>query len=174
MLEKVRKYVDKVLEWIVIVIMAVMVLNVTWQVVTRFVLKNPSSFTEELARYLLIWLGLFGASYGVGKKIHLAIDVFSSRFKGKSKCYLEIFLALCTFFFALFVMVIGGIYLVSLSFELKQISAALRIKMGYVYLAIPISGAMIMFYSLVFFVENFSELRLMGKNTAKGNHNGMD
>jgi TRAP-type C4-dicarboxylate transport system permease small subunit len=56
--------------------MIMMVLNVAWQVLTRFVLQNPSSYTEELARYLLIWLGLLGAGYCVGQRSHLAIDIY--------------------------------------------------------------------------------------------------
>ncbi|MCK4758607.1 MAG: TRAP transporter small permease subunit, partial [Candidatus Aminicenantes bacterium] len=67
MLEKIKKRVDTILEGILITVMAANVLNVLWQVFTRFVLRDPSSFTEELARYLLIWVGLLGASYAAGQ-----------------------------------------------------------------------------------------------------------
>ena len=75
MLDRAKKMIDKRLELALIILMGVNVLNVLWQVFTRFVLRDPSSFTEELARYLLIWVGLLGASYAAGKKMHLAIDV---------------------------------------------------------------------------------------------------
>jgi hypothetical protein len=61
--------------------MAVSVLNVLWQVFTRFVIRHPSSYTEELARYLLVWVGLLGAAYASGHKLHLAIDLFSQKMK---------------------------------------------------------------------------------------------
>ncbi|HRD18591.1 MAG TPA: TRAP transporter small permease subunit, partial [Candidatus Marinimicrobia bacterium] len=72
---KIRKILDNILKWVVVVLMAISVFNVLWQVFTRFILRNPSSYTEELARYLLIWVGLLGAAYAAGNKMHLAIDL---------------------------------------------------------------------------------------------------
>ena len=61
-----RKKIDKIVSNALIVIMAVMVLNVLWQVFTRYVVGAPSSFTDELARYLMIWVGVLGAAYVAG------------------------------------------------------------------------------------------------------------
>ena len=61
-LNDIKVKVDNVIKWCLIVIMAAMTINVLWQVFTRFILQNPSSYTEELARYMLIWLGILGAS----------------------------------------------------------------------------------------------------------------
>ncbi len=152
-LRNIKTSVDKVLEWTLIVLMAANVLNVLWQVFTRFVLKNPSSFTEELARYLLIWVGLLGASYVAGRKMHLAIDVVVNRFTGRARHLAEYFIEVSIFVFALFVMVFGGLRLVVITLTLNQISAVLRIKLGYVYLVLPLSGLLIMFYSLLFIAE---------------------
>jgi len=157
-LAKIRSAVDWFLEWLVIATMSVMVLNVLWQVFTRFILRQPSSFTEELARYLLIWLGLLGASYVTGKKLHLAIDLLPSRLKGKDRLVLNFFIHSLIFLFALFVMVIGGWRLVNLSFALQQVSAALQIRIGYVYLAVPLSGLFMMFYSGLFLWEDVQDL----------------
>lgn len=142
--------VDKALANMLIVLMAIMVLDVSWQVITRFILRDPSSFTEELATFLLIWIGLLGASYALRTKSHLGIDVLTFRLKGVKKYLVEIFVYGCVFSFALFIMVLGGLRLVLLTFNLHQISAATGIKMGYIYLVLPISGILIMFYSLVF------------------------
>ncbi|NOR54155.1 MAG: TRAP transporter small permease subunit [Candidatus Aminicenantes bacterium] len=100
MLEKAKKRVDKILEWILIALMAANVLNVLWQVFTRFVLKNPSSFTEELARYLLIWVGLLGASYVAGQKMHLAIPVLVERLRRGTRDFVELCVQLLIFLFA--------------------------------------------------------------------------
>ncbi len=150
MLERAKKKVDKILEWILIILVAVNVLNVLWQVFTRFVLKDSSSFTEELARYLLIWVGLLGASYAAGKKMHLAIDVVLRSLRGKAREMAELCIQTFIFLFSLFVMVIGGIRLVAITLKLNQISAALRIQLGYVYCVLPLSGLLIMFYAVVF------------------------
>jgi len=152
-LRNIKTSVDKVLEWTLVVFMAANVLNVLWQVFTRFVLKNPSSFTEELARYLLIWIGLLGAGYVAGRKMHLAIDVVVNRLVGKARRLAEYLIEVSIFVFALFVMVFGGIRLVIITLTLNQISAVLRIKLGYVYLVLPLSGLLIMFYSLIFMAE---------------------
>lgn len=157
-MQRIRSGVDQVLKWLVIALMGVMVLNVLWQVFTRFVLRDPSSYTEELARYLLVWVGLIGAAYAASQKMHLAIDIFTARLHGKPRHYVEMFIYLCTFLFALLIMVIGGIRLVNLTLTLNQISAALQIKLGYVYLALPLSGLLIMFYAACFFAE---QLRLL-------------
>lgn len=157
-MQRIRSGVDQVLKWLVIVLMGVMVLNVLWQVFTRFVLRDPSSYTEELARYLLVWVGLIGAAYAASQKMHLAIDILTARLRGKPRRYVELFIHLCTFLFALLIMVIGGIRLVNLTLTLNQISAALQIKLGYVYLALPLSGLIIMFYAAWFFAE---QLRLL-------------
>jgi TRAP-type C4-dicarboxylate transport system permease small subunit len=158
MLEKAKKRTDRLLELALIILMGANVINVLWQVFTRFVLKNPSSFTEELARFLLIWVGLLGASYAAGKKMHLAIDVVLQTLKNKKKIAAEIIIQVFIFLFSFFVMVVGGLRLVTITLTLNQISAALRIKLGYVYLVLPLSGLLIMFYAIVFIIERFRAL----------------
>ncbi len=158
-MNKVKKIIDSVLRWFLIFIISLMTLNVLWQVFTRFVLQNPSSFTEELARYTLVWLGILGASYVAGQKMHLAIDLLSHKLEGKSKIYLEIFIQVSVFFFSLVVMVIGGYRLVLITLSLNQISAALQVPLGYVYLVLPISGALILFYSSHFIIEAIKKLK---------------
>ncbi len=152
-LRNIKTSVDKVLEWTLIILMAANVLNVLWQVFTRFVLKNPSSFTEELARYLLIWVGLLGASYVAGRKMHLAIDVLINRLTGRARRLAEYLIEVSIFIFALFVMVFGGLRLVIITHTLNQISAVLRIKLAYVYLVLPLSGLLLIFYSIIFMAE---------------------
>lgn len=166
MWKRARKRVDKFLEWILILLMAANVINVLWQIFTRFVLKNPSSFTEELARYLLIWVGLLGAAYASGKKMHLAIDIILENLKRAAKKTAEFTIQVFIFLFALFVMVIGGIRLVAITLTLNQISAALRIKLGYVYLVIPISGILILFYAAAFIMDSSSAEERKRENKA--------
>lgn len=152
---KVRKAVDKALEWVLIVLMGYAVLNVLWQVFTRFVLQNPSSVTEELARYLLIWVGILAAGYGAGKRAHLAIDLLPLMLEGDRRRALEVVIQVVMAAFALFVMVIGGIRLVSITLYLDQTSAALQMKLGYVYLVLPITGLLILFYTILNIIEVF-------------------
>ena len=143
-----RRVIDRLLALTICVLMAAMVINVLWQVFTRFVLRNPSSFTEEAARYMMIWVGLLGAAYATGQKSHLALDLVTAHLHGARKRASEIFIELAMLLFALGVMVGGGGRLVWIQLSLGQQSAAMQVKLGYIYLAVPIAGLLITFYSL--------------------------
>lgn len=142
-----RLVIDRVLAGVICVLMAAMVVNVLWQVFTRFILKNPSSYTEEAARYMMIWVGLLGSAYATGQKSHLALDLLTSKFYGARKRFSELFIHAIVLLFSLSVLVLGGGRLVWIQLSLGQKSAALQVKLGYVYLALPLAGAFIVFYS---------------------------
>lgn len=154
-----RRIVDRTLEWVLIAFVSLMVVNVLWQVVTRFLLRDPSSFTEEIARYLLVWVGVLGGAFAVGTRIHLAIDLLPSKLAGRRKGLLELFIETCIFVFAALVMVVGGSGLVWLTLDLGQTSAALQIPLGFVYLVLPLSGLVMMFYSALHGAEAFKAFR---------------
>lgn len=145
---KAKTTIDKILGTLLIILMIILVLDVVWQVAARYLVKSPSSFTDELARFLLMWVGLFGAAYAHGKKRHLAIDILPSRLSGKKKENLLTFINVMVILFALTVLVIGGIRLVYITLTLDQISPALRIPLGYVYLSLPLSGLVMIYYGL--------------------------
>ena len=158
-LYRTKAAVDVGLGWFLVALMGLAVVNVLWQVFTRFVLGDPSAFTDELARYLLIWVGLFGAAYASGKRAHLAIDLLRTRLTGRAVHWHGIFVGVVVLLFAVLVMVVGGWRLVSLSFLLGQTSAALQVPLGVVYLALPASGALIAFYFALFITERGRLLR---------------
>ena len=148
---KARKIVDKILGHFVVFIMGLLVINVTWQVVSRYILNDPSSFSVELARYLLIWVGLFGAAYATGKKEHLAIELFPQKLARRSlekKKKLDMIINILIALFSFFVLIIGGIRLVYITLSLNQLSPTLQIPLGYIYLCLPLSGLLIIFYNV--------------------------
>lgn len=128
--------------------MIALVLDVVFQVAARYLVKSPSSFTDELARFLLIWVGLFGAAYALGKNKHLAIDILPSKLHGKKKRNLLIFINIMVILFAFTVLVVGGIRLVFITLTLEQISAALGVQLGYIYLSLPLSGMFMIYYGI--------------------------
>lgn len=149
----VRRFVDRFLAISLIFLMGAAVINVLWQVITRWIIGDPSSYTEELARYLLIWVGLLGSAYAAGKKLHLAIDLLPNALDGHRRNVLEIVIEAIILLFALSVMVVGGIRLMGLAFQMGQISAAMGIPLGYVYLVLPLSGFLIAFYAIASIYE---------------------
>ncbi len=152
-----RKHVDQILELLVITIMSVLVLDVLWQVASRYLLKSPSSFTDELAGFLLIWVGLLGAAYGTGNGLHLAIDLLPSKLPPQKRKILDLVIHSLVGLFALTVMLIGGTWLVYTRFYLGQISAALELPLGYVYLVLPLSGSFIVYYSIHNTIRSFQQ-----------------
>lgn len=158
-MSRLRHAVDRILAVMLIVLMGAAVLNVLWQVITRWVLDDPSSYTEELARYLLIWVGLLGAAYAAGKKMHLAIDILPTKLEGRNRHILEIVIDAFVLLFAVFVMIVGGIRLMSLTLLMGQTSAALGVQLGYVYSVIPLAGFLIAFYAVESIAERIRALR---------------
>jgi len=143
-----RKKIDKILAHALIIIMSVMVINVLWQVFTRFVVGTPSSFTDELARYLMIWLGILGAAYVSGRNMHVAIDVLPLRSSNKTQKKLKLIVYCLIILFAFFAMVVGGLRLVYITYILDQYSPALQLPLAVVYFTIPLSGALIIYYKV--------------------------
>jgi TRAP-type C4-dicarboxylate transport system permease small subunit len=117
-----------------------MALDVLWQIITRFILNNPSTWTEELARFILIWLGSLGAAFGVGEGFHLEMDYFIRKTPPQRRMLLDRIISMIILFIATAVFIFGGGRLLLLANELGQTSAALGIPMSWVYLSLPLSG----------------------------------
>ena len=138
-------------------LMAVLVVDVTWQVVSRYLLGEASSFSEEVARYLLIWIGLLGSSYAYRRKMHLAFDLITNKVTGRTKFWMELIIHGFIIFFSVVVLILGGWYLVQLTWELNQLSASLQISLAYVYFALPLSGVLIVIYAVNFIMKIINE-----------------
>ncbi len=147
-MKNIRKQVDILVGKVLVVIFTAMVINVLWQVFTRFFTTSPSAFTDELARYLMIWLGILGGAYVAGRNEHVAIDVFKKKFNPIIQQRLNVLITLLILGFALFALVIGGGRLVFITYTLQQFSPALKIPLAAVYAVVPLSGLLIIFYKL--------------------------
>jgi len=154
----IKKILDRSLELLVMVVVVVLVIDVLWQVFTRFILKNPSTWTEELAVFMLIWVSLLGAAVALGRGAHLGIDYFVGKLPARIRVFTEVFAFLCVALFSFTVMILGGVELVVDTLRLEQISPAINVKVGYVYLAVPISGFFLVLYSIIGLCERLAEL----------------
>ncbi len=145
-MKKIRASINKIIEAILAFLMAVLTLDVLWQVFTRYVLNDPSPWSEELARFILIWVSILGAAYVSGRKEHIAIDLLQQKSSPKNRRKIQWVIDTMIILFALFVLVIGGYNLVQIT--ISQTSSSLQIPLGVIYLIIPISGVLIIFYAL--------------------------
>lgn len=148
------------IEILLVIIFALLVLDVLWQVFSRYVLSKSFSFTEEFARFALIWLSILGAAYLNAKREHLSMDFFYQKLSLNNKKKVSILIEIFIFLFALIVMVVGGFNLVYTTLHLEQLSGTLRVPLGYVYAILPFSGLLIMYFS-VYHISKISTNKLI-------------
>ena len=153
MLTSFRNLLDKSILFISSFALMLLVATVTWQVFSRYVLNDPSSWTDELARYTMVWLGLLGASYLFGIKGHLAITLLDSYLKGKSNIALQLLVNGISFTFVSLAMLKGGLSLMGRTTQ--QLSPALQLPMSTVYSILPISAVIILIYLALNTLELF-------------------
>lgn len=147
-MQKLYFLLNKIIEGLLVAIFGLLVLDVVWQVVSRYMVGQSSSFTEEFARFSLIWLTVLGAAYINGQKDgHLAMDFLLAKLPLTKRKRRQKVIQIAMAFFALVVMVIGGGNLVFTTLHLGQTSSALHIPLGYVYAIVPLCGLIIMFFS---------------------------
>ena len=147
-MQKIISTLDVILIRTLIFLMVALVAAVSWQVVSRYGFSSPSSWTEEVARFLLIWIGVLGAAYAFRTGVHLGLDVLPKKLSGNSAQALKLFTLLAVVFFSVAVLIIGGGGLVVLTWELRQYSAVLGLPIAFVYSVIPTAGALICFYAI--------------------------
>lgn len=140
------KVLDRILETLLGVMVAVMVMACLWQVFTRFVLSSPSKYTEELLRYMLIWTTMMGVPYAYGKGRHLSINLVTKTFSPKGKLLTGVAIEILILVLSVFVMIAGGWMVMTNS--AGQISPALQMPMQMYYACIPISGVLMVVYSV--------------------------
>ncbi len=147
-MERIYLILNRIIETLLVVIFGLLVIDVVWQVVSRYVVGQSSSFTEEFARFSLIWLTVLGAAYINGSKEgHLSMDFLLSKLTADKRAKRQKVIQILMAFFALIIMVMGGGNLVYITLTLGQISSALQVPLGFVYAIVPISGLIIIFFS---------------------------
>jgi TRAP-type C4-dicarboxylate transport system permease small subunit len=147
-LQKLKTWMTKGLEYALIVAVALLVLDVVWGVFTRYAMGQQASWTEELARFLLVWVTLLGGAVAFGTKGHLGVDYFVGKFHHDARKTMAVIGHLVVLFFAVAIFLYGGGQVVRDSLAMEQMTPALGWKMGYVYLALPVSGVFMVIYTV--------------------------
>ena len=122
-----------------------MVVLTCWQVVTRYLLQNPSSWSEELVSYLFAWMALLGASLVTSERGHMNIPVIVERMPGGLKMAFSIFAELVAFAVSAGSLVFGGVQLTSLA--MGQMTSSLGVAIGVFYIVLPLCGVLNMVYT---------------------------
>ncbi|WP_313800355.1 TRAP transporter small permease [Cytobacillus sp.] len=131
--------INKTVKWVVIILFFLMVIAVFLQVIFRFIVDQPLAWTEELSRYLLIWLTFLGTGYGMSMKAHPSIEFLYEKVGNTmKKGFIILSTALILFFF--WQIIVNSFEFIGRS--MTQTSPVLQLPMGLVYTVIPISSVL--------------------------------
>lgn len=148
-----RNALARMLDWMLIVALTALVLDVVWGVFSRYVLSAQAKWTEELARFLLIWVSMLGSAVAFGAKAHLGVDFLVEKFHPSARRLMSVVVNLIVLGFAVSIFIVGGTAVVRDALAMEQTTPALGLKMGHVYLALPLAG----FFMVIFVLENLLE-----------------
>ncbi len=148
-MNKINEIIDKVMTAFLAIAMLSLLLGGTWQIFTRWVVRDPSTFTDEFLRYALIWSAMIGSAYCFYKNEHLALDLFSSKARGVPKILLTIFIEAAIIFFVVYVFIWGGIKVAS---NATNASSVMKIPFKVLYSVFPISGVLIVITRIINYV----------------------
>ena len=153
-MKKVEKVLDTVMRFLMALAMLTLLVFGTWQIFTRWVLGNPSTFTDELLRYVLIVAGFIGSAYCFYRDENLALTLITDKAKGPFKVALDIFIEVCILFFVIYVFIFGGFKLANTA---TNVSSVMHIPMKSLYMIEPICGILIVLARILKYVNLYTE-----------------
>ncbi len=128
--------VDRVATFLAVMALAAMTAVTTLQIVCRFFF-TALSWSEELSRYLMVWLTFLGASMGVKRGTHIAVTFAVSPLAPRWRQGLALLVQLLALYFFLLVALYGWKLM---NLQAFQVSAGLGVSMRYVYVSLPVGG----------------------------------
>jgi TRAP-type C4-dicarboxylate transport system permease small subunit len=138
-----RKFFENIVEWIAATLVVALAVVVFLQVFNRFVLKTPLAWSEELAMLLFQWVSFLGAAIGVKRMRHFGIELVVKKMPEKVRHKIELFIPFLMGIVA-FIMITEGIKLIH--FNRYRFYSTMNLSYVWPYLAIPVSGCLIIFY----------------------------
>lgn len=146
-MESFRKMLNQVLNILAGISFLAMVVLTCWQVLTRYVLQNPSSWSEELVSYLFAWMALFGTSLVTGERGHMNIPALVERMPEGMKLGFSLCAEGVAFLFSAVILLYGGFQITSLA--MGQMTSSLGIAIGIFYVILPVCGLLNMIFTVL-------------------------
>ncbi len=161
-MEKLRAWWDNFEENMLILILAVALSIIFLQVVMRYVFQNSLSWSEELGRYLFIWMTWLGTGYAVRQKRHLRIEMLADLFQERGKLLLDIFAMTIWCGFTIF-LIVKGSTITSMVWRREQYTAALEIPMAFAYASVPVGASLMCIRLLDEIRKNVARLKNLAR-----------
>lgn len=152
-MKKFEKILDTVMRFLMAVAMGSLVVAGSWQVFSSWILKNPSTFTDEFLRYMLIWASMIGSAYCFYRDEHLSLELITDRVHGAAAVVLQVFIEAAILFFVIYVFIIGGW---RLAINAINVSSVMHIPMKVLYMIEPISGVFIVVARILKYAQLFA------------------
>ena len=140
---------------VLITLVAAITVIVFLQVAYRYVLTEPLHWSEELARYLFVWLSILGATLGLQKRGHFGLDFFYRMLPDKGKRFLQ-FLIYLLMGCVILVILVQGIKLVQAT--VLQESPAMGISMGWAYACLPVGAVFMAIHLLTILIKDTTRI----------------
>lgn len=150
-MKKFRKILNTILNLIAGASLIVMVILTCWQVFTRYILQNPSTWSEELVSYMFAWSSLFGAAIVSSESGHMNIPILTDKFGVTSQKVFKIFSEIVAFLFSTLILVFDGYKITLLA--LGQKTSSLGVAVGVFYAVLPICGIIISLYAIINIID---------------------
>ena len=138
-------WIYRIMIAVCIVLVILMIVASGLQVFSRYVLNSRFSWTDECARYCLLWFNLIGSGCLVKSKGHAIVDLFSGKLKGNTKRIYNLAIHLLIFYMGIILAKYG---LALCKVTMRQTSTALKLPIGLVYGALPVLGMLILIYEV--------------------------
>lgn len=151
--------VELLLAWGSVALLLMLLIAICVQVVARYVLNRPTSWSEQLAQYAFVWMTLLGSAVVTREGAHLGVTLVQERLQGSAARAL----ALVTGSASLLVLgfwVYAGVTQVQLTWDMTE--AGLNVRLGWVYLSVPVSCSL----TAVFVLEKV--LRAVAGGSGRG------
>jgi len=152
-MKKIIRIFDKIEEWILVLLMAGVSIVVFVQVVSRTA-GNSLSWSEELARYLTIWITFIGASYGFRFGTHIGVEAFKHWLPFRAERAVDLISSLIVAFLCVLMMKFSIDIIVKVHLKFHQVSPAMRMPIWIAYLALPVGYLFMFFRNVALSVEN--------------------
>ncbi len=136
--------------WVLIALVVVMTVVVFLQVIYRYLLTQPLYWSEELARYLFVWISIFGAAHSVQRRGHFGMDFFYRMLPDTGRRFL-IFVIYLLMGVVILVLLVQGIILVQKT--TAQQSPAMEISMGWAYACLPVGASLMAIHLMVIIIK---------------------
>ena len=153
-LEKICAAINRWIEYLLFGLGFSMAILVAVQVFCRYILNSSLFWSEELARYMLVWLSFFGATVAYYRNLHPGVDTLTARLSASKQRIFTLLVHLTSMALAM-IMIISGTQFAW--FVRMQISPALSIHKWIILAVIPLSGALLFVYALGFFLKTLQQ-----------------